>query len=661
MRGNANWRGKAYTLSYIVREFMNRGQKCVVQVHRRELVGQLSCSLATLGVVHYIIGSKATKEFVKKLHLEQFGRIFLDDMARVCLASVQTLVGKKGVENWAGSVGLKVTDECFIAGTMIDGTPIENIKVGDYVTAYDQGTDSFAKKRVTRLFKNDAPGELVMIRTRHGETITCTKSHPFWTQNRGWVDAADLELTDLVYLRHDDGEFYYRHLDGAAIVPNRGERYVYNIEVEDLHTYVANNVVVHNCHHVLASNTWGRCWNLFPQAYGLGVTATPRRTDGYGLGSHEDGVFDRMVLGPTMRELIDMGNLVEYKVFIPPSDFRPEALKRGSNGEFTAASIADALEGSHVVGDAVKHYMRFMPNQAGIVFASSLDESDKIADAFNASGIPAMSVSSKDDDEKRERAMREFKAGKLKVLSNFALYDEGVDVPGLYGVIDCAPTTSTIKFHQRFGRMLRTAPGKSHGIYIDMVSNIKTETRGTHKLPDAPHSWALDRTKNRSSEEDLNVPKLSSCLACFEPFDAFLPVCPHCGQPKQAGVARNVSAPVHLDDELVELTPERRALLIGEIEETRMDSTQWMYDKFGPAAAGIIPMKQRKNHKERKAALDTLDGAMVQWANGLREFGIDDDTIREQFRRTFGIDIVQARVLKRAEAEKLFDRISNVL
>lgn len=518
--------GKAYTLSYIVREFMNRGQKCVVQVHRRELVGQLSCSLATLGVVHYIIGSKATKEFVKKLHLEQFGRIFLDDMARVCLASVQTLVGKKGVENWAGSVGLKVTDEC---------------------------------------------------------------------------------------------------------------------------------------HHVLASNTWGRCWELFPQAYGLGVTATPRRTDGYGLGSHTDGVFDRMVLGPTMRELIDMGNLCPIKAFIPPSDFKPEALKRGSNGEYTAASIADALEGSHVVGDAVKHYLRFMPNQQGIVFASSLDESDKIADAFNASGVPAASVSSKDDDEYRAKTVSDFKKGKLRVLSNYSLFDEGFDLPGLGGVIDCSPTTSTIKFHQRVGRCLRPAAGKSHGIYIDMVSNIKTETRGTHLLPDAPHSWTLDRTKNRSSEEDLNVPKLSSCLACFEPFDAFLPVCPHCGQPKQAGVARNVSAPVHLDDELVELTPERRALLIGEIEETRMDSTQWMYDKFGPAAAGIIPMKQRKNHKERKAALDTLDGAMVQWANGLRDLGIDDDTIREQFRRTFGIDIVQARVLKRAEAEKLFDRISNVL
>lgn len=518
--------GKAFSLSYIVRDFMTRGQKCVVMVHRRELIGQLSCSLAQMGVVHHIIGSNATKAFVKQQHLEQFGRIFLDDMSRVCLASVQTLVGKKGVENWASSVGLKVIDEC---------------------------------------------------------------------------------------------------------------------------------------HHTLSTNTWGRCWNLFPQAYGLGVTATPRRTDGFGLSTETDGVFDRMVLGPTMRELIDMGNLSEYKVFIPPSDFRPEALKRGSNGEYTTASIQDALEGSHVVGDAVKHYMRFMPNQPGIVFAASIEESSKIAQAFNENGISAASVSSKDDDEYRAKVVKDFKSGKIKVLSNQGLFDEGFDLPGLYGVIDCAPTTSTIKFHQRFGRMLRTAPGKSHGIYIDMVSNIKTETRGTHKLPDAPHSWTLDRTKNRSSEEDLNVPKLSSCLACFEPFDAFLPVCPHCGQPKQAGVARNVSAPVHLDDELVELTPERRALLIGEIEETRMDSTQWMYDKFGPAAAGIIPMKQRKNHKERKAALDTLDGAMVQWANGLRGLGIDDDTIREQFRRTFGIDIVQARVLKRAEAEKLFDRISNVL
>ena len=649
--------GKAYTLSYIVREFMTRGNKVVVQVHRRELIGQLSCSLATLGVVHNIIGSKATIEFVKQLHIEQFGRIFIDGMAKVCLASVQTLIGKKGVENWASSVGLKVTDECFIAGTLIDGVPIENIKVGDHVTAYDQGTNSFAKKRVTRLFKNEAPDELVMVKTCDGKTVTCTKNHPFWTQNRGWVDAVELELTDLIYHRTEDGKFYYHPLEGAVVLPSLDTDYVYNIEVEDYHTYVANDVVVHNCHHVLKENTWGRCWDLFPQAYGLGVTATPQRTDNFGLGAHADGVFDRMVIGPTMRELINMGNLSEYKVFVPPTDFKVGSLKTGSNGEYTAASVEEALTGSHVVGDAVNHYMRFMPNEPGIVFASSLDRSDEIAAAFNASGIPAASVSSKDSDEHRAKAMRDFKSGKLKVLSNFALYDEGVDVPGLTGVIDCAPSKSLIKFHQRFGRMLRKSPGKSHGIYIDMVSNIKIENRGTHALPDSPMLWSLDRRKGRSSEEENNILKLTSCLSCFQPYLSSDSMCPHCGTPKPVPTVRGSTGPIEIDDQLVELTPQRCAALRGEIDEARMDSNEWMVDKFGTYASGIIPMKQRKNHKQRKETLLSLDDSIANWAGVMRDFGMSDDEIRHGFQREFGLSIYEARVLKRADADKLISKL----
>ena len=522
LRGDANRRGKAYTLSYIAREFASRGNKVVVQVHRRELIGQLSCSLATLGVVHTIIGSKATIEFVKQLHLAEFGRIFIDPMAKVCLASVQTLIGKKGVENWSSSVGLKVTDEC---------------------------------------------------------------------------------------------------------------------------------------HHVLKENTWGRCWDLFPNAYGLGVTATPQRTDGYGLGTSADGVFDRMVIGPTMRELINMGNLSEYKVFVPPTDFKVGSLKTGSNGEYTAASVEEALTGSHVVGDAVNHYMRFMPNEPCIVFASSLDRSDEIAAAFNASGIPAASVSSKDTDEHRSKAMRDFKSGKLKVLSNFALYDEGVDVPGLTGVIDCAPSKSLIKFHQRFGRMLRKSPGKTHGVYIDMVSNIKIENRGTHALPDSPMIWSLDRRKTRSSEEDNNILKLTSCLECFQPYLSSDSMCPHCGTPKPVPVARGSSGPVEIDDQLVELTPERCAALRGEIDDARRDSTEWMVEKFGTHASGIIPMKQRKNHRERKETLLSLDDSIANWAGVMRGFGMCDDEIRHGFQREFGMSIYEARVLKRADADKLISKL----
>ena len=514
--------GKAFLLCFIAREFTAKGHKVVIQVHRRELIAQLSCSLASIGVVHYVIGSKATVEFVKQQHLEKFGRIFIDNMAKVCVASVQTLIKDKSVPNWASSVGLKVIDEA---------------------------------------------------------------------------------------------------------------------------------------HHTLRSNVWGQCWDLFPNAYGLGVTGSPRRTAGEGLGSHADGVFDRMVIGPTMRELINMGNLCDYKVFVPPTDFKVGSLKTGSNGDYTAASVEEALTGSHVVGDAVNHYMKFIPNKQAIVFASSIEKSNEMADAFNAAGIPSASVSSKDDDVTRARAMKDFMSGKLKVLSNQGLFDEGLDIPNLVGVIDAAPTTSTIKFLQRFGRALRVCEGKSHGVYIDMVSNIKIENRGIHALPDAPRVWSLDRERGRSSEEENNILKLTSCLSCFQPYLSSDSMCPHCGTPKPVPTVRGSTGPIEIDDQLVELTPQRCAALRGEIDEARMDSNEWMVDKFGTYASGIIPMKQRKNHKQRKETLLSLDSSIANWAGVMRDFGMSDDEIRHGFQREFGMSIYEARVLKRADADKLISKL----
>ena len=61
--------------------------------------------------------------------------------------------------------------------------------------------------------------------------------------------------------------------------------------------------IVDEAHHVLRENKWGKAVDMFPHAIGLGVTATPMRADGKGLGREFDGVFDDMIIGPTMRQL----------------------------------------------------------------------------------------------------------------------------------------------------------------------------------------------------------------------------------------------------------------------------------------------------------------------------------------------------------------------
>jgi len=110
---------------------------------------------------------------------------------------------------------------------------------------------------------------------------------------------------------------------------------------------------IDEAHHVLKANKWGKAVAMFPNARGLGVTATPRRADGYGLGSHHDGVFDEMVCGPSMRELIDMGALCDYETAVPESDFEIDEAALAPSGDWSTKRMRAAAKRSHVVGDVV--------------------------------------------------------------------------------------------------------------------------------------------------------------------------------------------------------------------------------------------------------------------------------------------------------------------
>lgn len=103
-------------------------------------------------------------------------------------------VRTQGERGLLPDIGAIVVDECFPAGTLVDGRPIEEIKVGDTVSAFDEKTGQMEPREVTRLYRNPVGEQLVEV-TVAGRTIVATPGHPFWTQ-RGWVDAIDLTDAD---------------------------------------------------------------------------------------------------------------------------------------------------------------------------------------------------------------------------------------------------------------------------------------------------------------------------------------------------------------------------------------------------------------------------------------------------------------------------------
>lgn len=428
------------------------------------------------------------------------------------------------------------------------------------------------------------------------------------------------------------------------------DSFVYNFEVDELNTYIANGVVVHNCHHGLRANKWGRGLDLFKNAYGLGVTATPQRADGYGLGSDYDGPFDDMVQGPSMRDLINLGALSDYEIAIPDSDFVIDDEDLAPSGDWSTKKMREASKKSHIVGDVVREYSRRSLGKKFICFATDVETANEMAANFNAAGVPCAAVSAKTPAATRNEMIRRFKNGKLLGLVNVDLFGEGFDVPAVEVVIMARPTASLAVYLQQFGRALRVFAGKLYGLVIDHVSNWKR-----HGFPDKPHAWSLARREKRAKKEkDPEEIDLTACKGCSRPYEACLPACPYCGHipPLPDPIDRT---PQKVDGDLVLLTREMIAAMQA---ATVLESPAAMADRV-EAVAGPLAGKGALNRQiEKIQAQDRLKQAIAVWAGIQRWKGRSDSESYRRFWHATGMDVMSAQALNdRAAYEALAERV----
>jgi DNA repair protein RadD len=399
--------------------------------------------------------------------------------------------------------------------------------------------------------------------------------------------------------------------------------------------------VTDECHHLLRENKWGKAASMFPNAHGLGVTATPCRADGRGLGRHADGVIDAMVVGLPMRALIDDGWLSEYRVFVPPSDLHLEDVAISAGGDYSPVPLRAAVHKSHITGDVVAHYQRIAPGKLGVTFAVDVAAATEIAQAFRAAGVPAEVVTAETPDALRAHVLRKFRVREVLQLVNVDLFGEGFDLPALEVVSMARPTQSYALYAQQFGRALRIMDGKDRAMIIDHVGNVLR-----HGLPDAPRAWTLDR-RERRSRGATDLPPLRVCLACTGAYDRVLAACPYCGE---EWVPAERSTPAQVDGDLAELSPEALLRLRGEIDRP-------LVVPYGapPEVVGAV----RRSYRERQEAQQALRAAMVEWA-GRHSTATDAGTVSALQRRFYleqGIDVLSAQALGRRDADELRGRI----
>lgn len=252
------------------------------------------------------------------------------------------------------------------------------------------------------------------------------------------------------------------------------------------------DLLIHDeCHHLTATTFRAIAKDpAYVDAVHLGLTATPERADGVGLGD----VFESLVVGALPSELLAAGLLVPTDVVSPAHRMRD-----------MASDPFDAWR-AHAEG------------RRTLVFAKTVSQARELAGRFTAAGVAAGLVDGTTAKRRRDATLDAFGTGALLVLVNVACLTEGVDVPGAEVCVLARSCGSLAAFVQIVGRVQRTAPGKSRAMLLDLYGAVHE-----HGLPDEDREWTLAGRAPRDAKRN-SVRQCPQCGAVFRP----RPSCPLC-------------------------------------------------------------------------------------------------------------------------------------
>ena len=303
-------------------------------------------------------------------------------------------------------------------------------------------------------------------------------------------------------------------------------------------TFQPDLIFIDEAHHIRAK-TWETVLERYPDAKLIGLTATPSRLDGKGLGHH----FEVMHCGPSIRWLVDNKYLAPTWVQRVPIGFSRKGVRKTA-GDYNRGQL-DQRANEAVVGNSVKAYLEYVEGLRTVMFGVSKRHAWETAQRLQNFGVRAAYIGDDTPAKERDYLVQAFDGGDVHVLCNVSLIDEGFDVKGCECVMDVAHTTSTVRAMQRWGRAMRYLPGKTARL-LDLVGN--TYMLG---LPDVHRHWSLgvDEPNGAPLESEPKPAQLRCCKECLTVFPPRLGSCPNCG-------AMHDGRPVsEVDVELIEASP----------------------------------------------------------------------------------------------------------
>ena len=167
---------------------------------------------------------------------------------------------------------------------LIPAKPIRDVQVGDRVKSRDPVTGKESAKTVTATIKRLASSvvrvSVTDAKTGQSETLTCTPEHPLFVSGQGWVEAGSLGIGSLIVSRAGpaltvQSVTWQRETAGNVTAGNAGgstedaKPYtVYNLTVEDDHTYFVGSLGGGTWVHNACAFDWNRAGHIFRDAEG---------------------------------------------------------------------------------------------------------------------------------------------------------------------------------------------------------------------------------------------------------------------------------------------------------------------------------------------------------------------------------------------------------
>ena len=444
----------------------------------------------------------------------------IKDIQDITIYSAQSVT-----EDLVKDTKVMLVDECLTYDTLIRMSDGLQKSIGDLVEKRDKSrsyrvitynTETGEKefKTITNFYKIPAQNKtLMLVLIKLGNRtlrIKCTDDHAFFIKDKKiYVKAREL-ITGYEVILFDNNQFVTGTVFKAVIFVKK-EQFVYDIEVEDNHNFFANDILVHNCHHLpcnMLSNISKWCSDAY---YRVGVSATPWRSDGADL------LIDAVCNKQRPETKISASDLIQKNYLVPCTIYWIKQHKivngKNYNNVYKEAIVNNMDRNLNIV--QIAYQMRKTKDSIILILIQRVEHGEILLELLkryipsnsftvNAAGINGRIqkvrvneiefLSGDDNALKRNAVLEAVRNKQCKILLGTTIFDEGLDLPAADCLILAGAGKSSTRALQRIGRVLRKHPGKQRAYvydFLDMTPMFRRQASARNKLYKSEPEFAL--------------------------------------------------------------------------------------------------------------------------------------------------------------------------